>query len=84
MNGITILGFVAGFLTTINVLPQVIKSWKLKKTHDISLLMYITLVAGVALWLVYGILIEDLPLIIANAVTLILCTTMLVFKIRFG
>ena len=84
MEGITILGLVAGFLTTINILPQVIKSWRTKSTQDISLLMYATLVIGVVLWLIYGLMVNDLPVIVANGFTLILVVIMLIFKLKFG
>ena len=84
INAITILGLIAGFLTTINALPQVIKTWKTKKTKDISLLMYVTLTLGIILWLIYGLLVQDLPLILANSITLILVFIVLIFKLKYG
>ena len=83
MNLITVVGLLAALLTTIAFLPQVIKIWKTQKTRDISLTMYATLITGVFLWLVYGFLIKDLPLIIANLVTLILVSSVLFLKIKF-
>ena len=83
MNYISILGLVAGALTTISSLPQVIKIWKFKKTADISLGTYILVCTGVVLWLIYGFLIKDLPLIATNVVTFILVTTILGFKIKY-
>jgi len=80
---IIILGLLAALLTTIAFLPQVIKIWKTQKTGDISLIMYIILVTGVFLWLIYGFLIEDLPLIIANLITLILVSFVLFLKIKY-
>ena len=82
MNLITLLGFIAAFLTTIAFLPQVIKIWKTQRTRDISFIMYVVLVTGVSLWLVYGFLIKDLPLILANLVTLILVSSVLFFKLK--
>jgi len=83
MNWITLLGVVAGVLTTISFLPQVIKAWKTKQTKDISLGMYSIFVSGVALWLFYGIAINDLPVILANAVTFLLAGFVLFMKIKY-
>ena len=84
MSLITLTGILAGTLTTIAFLPQVIESWKLKKTDEISLGMYLLLVGGQALWIVYGITIKDLPIIIANVVSGVLAASILVLKIREG
>jgi len=84
MKLITIIGFVAGTLTTIAFLAQVIRTLKHRSTKDISLGMYLMLCSGIGLWLVYGILISSWPVIIANAVTLALSGWVLVMKIRYG
>ena len=84
MAYVEIVGFAAGILTTIAFLPQVIKIWKTKSTKDISLGMFITFTTGIFLWLIYGILINSTPIILANIVTFILSLTILVFKIRYG
>jgi len=76
------LGLVAGFLTTIAFLPQVIKTWKTKSARDISLTMFLFFCVGVSLWLVYGILIADIPIIISNILTLLLASSILFFKIK--
>lgn len=73
----------AALLTTAAFAPQAIKAWRTRSTKDISLAMFTLMVTGIALWLIYGILIEDVPLIMANAVTLILAGAILVAKIRF-
>jgi MtN3 and saliva related transmembrane protein len=83
MIWITILGLVAACGTTIALLPQTIKSIKTKQTKDISLGMYVLFVVGVFLWLIYGILIKDLPVILANAVTLIFASTILALKLKY-
>lgn len=80
----TMLGLLAGGLTTIATVPQVLKAWKTKHTKDISLVMYIMLTTGVLLWLVYGLIINDTPIIAANALTLILTSMVLFLKIRHG
>ena len=83
MENTTLLGLLAGTLTTLSFLPQVIKTWKSKSTKDISLGMFISFCAGVFLWLVYGILIHDLPVIITNFVTLILASSILWMKLKY-
>ena len=65
------IGFFAALCTTIAFLPQALKVWKTKSTKDISLYMFIIFTIGVFSWLVYGIIISDLPIILANVVTLI-------------
>lgn len=84
MNYATIIGFAAATLTTIAFLPQVIQTWKTRSTKDISLGMFLIFTTGVFLWLVYGLLIKDPPVIAANAVTLVLVMIILLFKIRYG
>jgi len=81
---VTILGLLAATLTTIAFVPQVLKTWRTRSTHDISLGMFSLLAAGVFAWLIYGILIGDLPLVLANGVTFVLAGTILYFKIRNG
>ena len=77
------IGFFAAFCTTIAFLPQAVKVWKTKSTQDISLYMFIIFTIGVFSWLVYGIIISDLPIILANAVTLILSLFILLFKLKY-
>jgi len=79
----TWIGMAAALLTTAAFAPQAIKAWRSRSTKDVSLAMFTLMVTGLTLWLVYGILIDDLPLILANAVTLILASAILVAKIRF-
>ena len=77
------IGFFAAFCTTIAFLPQAIKVFKSKSTKDISLYMFLIFTIGVLSWLIYGMIISDLPLIFANAVTLILSFFILVYKIKY-
>ena len=74
----TIIGLIAAACTTIAFLPQAIKSLRTKQTKDLSLKTFLIATMGVLLWLVYGLLIDDLPLIAANAVTLILMSSIVV------
>ena len=77
------IGFFAAFCTTFAFLPQAIKVYKTKSTKDISLYMFLIFTIGVLSWLIYGLIINDLPVILANAVTLILSFFILIYKLRF-
>ena len=84
MHWITIIGLLAAMCTTIAFLPQVIKTVKTKKTNDISLLMYIILTTGILLWVIYGLLTIDLPIILANSITFVLALIVVMLKIIHG
>lgn len=83
MNAIQILGLLAGSLTTASFLPQVIKTWRSRSAKDLSLGMFLLFCCGVFLWLIYGIVVRDIPVIAANLLTLVLASTLLFFKLRF-
>lgn len=77
------MGLVAGLLTTIAYLPQVVKVWVGRSARDVSLGMFVIMNIGIALWLVYGIAIDSLALILANSVTLLLTLAVLIGKVKF-
>ena len=77
-----IIGYAAAFLTTIAFVPQAYHSWKTRDLTGISLPMYSLFTTGVALWFVYGLYISSMPVIIANAITLILSAIVLTLKIK--
>lgn len=83
MDSTELIGMIAAFFTTIAFLPQAIKVIKTKNTQDLSLSMYSILCTGLLLWLIYGIQIDSLPIIIANGITLILSSTILIVKIKY-
>ncbi|MGB5106969.1 MAG: SemiSWEET transporter [Candidatus Zixiibacteriota bacterium] len=83
MDNITILGLFAGACTTFSFVPQLIKILRSRSTSDISLWMYIVFSSGILMWLIYGLLIADLPIIIANAVALFITITILSLKIKY-
>jgi MtN3 and saliva related transmembrane protein len=83
VNYVTILGYLAGAMTTLAFLPQLIKVIRSRSTRDISLAMFIVICTGIFFWLVYGILINSLPIILANAVTLVIAGTILILKFRY-
>lgn len=78
------IGTLAGFLTTIAFVPQVLRVWRSRSARDLSLHAFATFTAGVALWLAYGILRNEAPIIVWNAITLALAATILGMKLRFG
>ena len=77
------IGMIAAVIGTVSFVPQVIQIVKTKDTSSISLGMYGLFVLGIGLWLIYGISIQNISLIIANAVTLVLSGTILTYKIKF-
>ncbi len=82
MDSINLLGLVAGTLTTAAFVPQLMKILKSRSTKDISLVMYVVICTGILLWLIFGLCIGSLPVIAANAVTLLIATAILILKIR--
>jgi MtN3 and saliva related transmembrane protein len=80
----TLIGLGAATCTTIAYVPQVVKTWRTRSTTDISIGTFLLLFVGIILWLIYGVILQDLPLILANLITLCLATAILIFKLRFG
>jgi MtN3 and saliva related transmembrane protein len=78
---VQLIGFAAGSLTTLAYVPQVVRTWRTRSARDLSLGMLIALSAGVSLWLTYGIVLGAWPIIIANALTLVLSLVLIVFKL---
>lgn len=83
MDYITILGLVAGALTTISLVPQITKIHKTKSANDISTLMFITSTIGISLWIIYGLIIKSFPVIIANSISVIFTISVLGLKFRY-
>lgn len=83
IDTITIIGLIAAAFTTISLFPQVLKVWKTKSTRDISTGMFSLFCGGVFLWFVYGVFINDLPIIIANSLVFIQALIILIFKIKY-
>ena len=81
---IDLIGSVAAVLTTASFIPQAWHSFKTRDVSGISLGMYSVFTVGVALWLLYGVLLQSWPLMIANSITLLLAAAILGMKLRFG
>ncbi len=83
MDTIVLVGYIAGALTTLSFVPQVIRAWKLKETRDLSLSMLLLFALGVLLWTFYGIWTGSMPVILANVITFILVLILLGMKITY-
>lgn len=81
MTLLDMIGAVAGGLTTVAFVPQVVKTLRTRQTRDISTAMWLLFCAGVALWLVYGLMLAAWPLIVSNLLTLVLAGLVLAVKL---
>ncbi len=79
----TIVGIMAGSLTTISLIPQAIKVWQTKSATDLSLPMYILFTSGVFCWMTYGVMLQQLPIIIPNFIAFLLALFILSIKIVY-
>ena len=78
------VGIGAGLLTAFSMLPQLIKVIKEKKAEEISITMVIILIAGLSLWVAYGVLKEDWPLIITNSFSVLVNILLLIFRLKYS
>ena len=83
MTFITLIGLLAAACTTLSFLPQAIKTIRTKDTRSISLSMYTLFTFGTLLWLLYGIFTNNLPIYLANGITLLFALIILVYKVRY-
>jgi MtN3 and saliva related transmembrane protein len=84
MVSIDLVGYLAATLTTAAFLPQVLQVWQSRSTKDLALSTLLSFIGGVSMWLLYGVLVNSPPIIIANAVTLVLNLVILRFKLKYG
>ena len=82
MDKIELIGFVAGILVAISLLPQVIKSWKTRSTKDVALSW--SNLSGQILWIVYGVYISSTSLVVMSSIALVMNIFMVTLKLRFG
>lgn len=83
MDGVDILGYAAGAITSLTFLPQVIKTWKEKSAKDISLMMFLIAAVNEIMWIVYGALLNNWVIILTNSLVLAMSLTMIVFKLNY-
>lgn len=79
-----VLGYVAGTLTTIALVPQAWRAFRTKDVSGISLRMYCIFTVGIAVWLAYGIVLGETPMVVSNSVSLVLALAVLAAKLRYG
>jgi len=84
MDWIQVLGIVAGICTSASLVPQVVKVWKEKEAEDVSLVMLIVLLTGLVLWVVYGFLRKDIPIIATNIFSVLVNVTLIVLRIKYA
>ncbi len=84
MNNIEIIGFFAGILVAVSLLPQVIKSWKTRSTKDVALSWSVINLTGQILWIVYGIYFGSLSLVVMSSIALVMNIFMVTLKLKFG
>jgi MtN3 and saliva related transmembrane protein len=77
------LGYLAGCITVVSFVPQVLRAWRTRRTRDLSLGAFTLLASGAVLWLAYGLMIGDWPVIATNLAVLVLVSAILVAKLRF-
>jgi MtN3 and saliva related transmembrane protein len=80
----TWIGYGAAALTVISYLPQAVRAWRTGETHDLSLAMFLLLVAAGSLWLTYGVMRGDWPVIVTNASLVLVNIAILAAKLRNG
>ena len=83
MDAVTILGLAAAFCTTASFLPQALQTIRTKDTSGISLYMYLLFAFGTLLWFLFGLLSHNIPIILANGITLLFASVILLYKIKF-
>lgn len=84
MDTLSIIGLTAAAFTTSAFIPQVIKAHTTKHTKDLSLFMFVVFSVGLMLWIVYGLMTNTLPIILANTITLLLSLYMVLLKVKYG
>ncbi len=84
MNYITVIGLIAAVFTTSSLIPQMVQIHRTKETRDLSLIMLVMFATGIFLWLVYGVLTNALPIMLANSIAFASSIYIIVMKIRHG
>lgn len=79
-----LIGYLAGFIVAISLVPQVFKSWKTKSTEDISIVWTLIYIVGLILWVIYGVGIISFPIIIAVTLEALLAISLLILKLKYG
>ena len=78
-----IIGYIAGFFIVVSIFPQIIKSYKTKSVKHISILMLISIIIGTVLWLIYGFMVDGMPIIVLNSIYLFVVSYQLYLKVKY-
>lgn len=84
MDQFIVIGLIAGFITTLSYTPQAVKGYRSKSMDDVSIYMPVILMVGLGLWFIYGIIIEDIPIIFWNTISVVLNAFIILMKLRYG
>jgi MtN3 and saliva related transmembrane protein len=80
---VTGIGLAAGALTTLSFVPQLLRTWRLRRAHDMSGWWLASFISGITMWLIYGLLLPSMPIIVANSATLALILPILAMKVSY-
>lgn len=80
---ITMIGYAAGFLTTIAFVPQVVRAFRTRSVDDLSWIWLLLFMTGLGMWLTYGLVLNNWPMILANSITITLCFVLIFMKVRY-
>lgn len=83
MEGIQIFGFVAGTVTALGMIPQLIKTWKTKKVDELSIKMFLLYILGFSMWITYGVIRSDVPIIVTNSLSITITAIMIFLKLKY-
>ena len=83
MTGTDILGYAACAVTAFTFLPQVVKTWKEKSAKNVSLMMFVIAFINEVMWIAYGVLRNDMVIIITNVIMIVMCSVMISLKLRY-
>jgi MtN3 and saliva related transmembrane protein len=83
MSGIDVLGYSACTVTALTFLPQVVKTWKEKSAKNVSMLMFVIAAVNEVMWIAYGVLRDDMVIIVTNVIMIVMAMTMITLKLRY-
>ena len=83
MTGVEILGYAACAVTALTFLPQVVKTWKEKSAKNVSLLMFVIAFINEVMWISYGVLRNDMVIIVTNVIMIVMCSIMISLKLKY-
>ena len=83
MTGVDILGYSACAVTALTFLPQVLKTWKEKSAKNVSLMMFVIAFVNEVMWIAYGVMRDDMVIIVTNVIMITMCSIMISLKLKY-